>query len=409
MRKIYGIFALLLLFAVAACTPEEDDIFDKSAAERIDETIEYDLQVLRGAENGWILNYYPSLTRMYGGYVMLLKFHESGKVDVSCDIYPSDKVAQSDYQVEQSMGAMLTFDTYNEIMHFFSEPNNDYGIGEVGTGMGGDYEFSIIECSPEKVVLKGKKTGNEMVMTPMPADQTWENYLDQIAQVMSDSYPPTYTVKSGDASLYTVSRQYHTWVITNKDGSSVTIPFTYTSEGVSLYEETAIGSEMVKDFRWDNQRQAFISESGIMLVADKMPAGYHKYTDFIGSYVLVANGEQYPVTVSKGMFDMSYFLKGLPADLMLSYNAAEGCVALLSQGLANGNSLCAWDAESGYLTNNSAVGMNGVVTKESPLTITFEDNMAWGNYSVNSFIEYNFSTSSTGFRLPYLQGMVKMD
>lgn len=53
--------------------------------------------------------------------------------------------------------------------------------------------------------------------------------------------------------------------------------------------------------------------------------------------------------------------------------------------------------------------MNGVVTKESPLTITFEDNMAWGSYSVNSFIEYNLSTGSAGFRLPYLQGMVKMD
>ena len=39
MRKIYSIWFLLALLAFAACSPEEDDLFDKSAAERIDEAI----------------------------------------------------------------------------------------------------------------------------------------------------------------------------------------------------------------------------------------------------------------------------------------------------------------------------------------------------------------------------------
>ena len=65
MRKIYSIWFLLALLAFAACSPEEDDLFDKSAAERIDEAIKQDLSVLRGAKNGWVMEYYPSPTKMY--------------------------------------------------------------------------------------------------------------------------------------------------------------------------------------------------------------------------------------------------------------------------------------------------------------------------------------------------------
>ena len=39
MRKIYSIWFLLALLAFCGMFPEEDDLFDKSAAERIDEAI----------------------------------------------------------------------------------------------------------------------------------------------------------------------------------------------------------------------------------------------------------------------------------------------------------------------------------------------------------------------------------
>lgn len=87
MRKIYSIWFLLALLAFAACSPEEDDLFDKSAAERIDEAIKQDLSVLRGAKNGWVMEYYPSPTKMYGGYTFLVSFGEDGKANVMCDFF----------------------------------------------------------------------------------------------------------------------------------------------------------------------------------------------------------------------------------------------------------------------------------------------------------------------------------
>ncbi len=66
MKKIYNICFLLTLLSLVSCTPEEENLFDQSAAERIDAAIKEELSILRGAKNGWVMEYYPSATQMYG-------------------------------------------------------------------------------------------------------------------------------------------------------------------------------------------------------------------------------------------------------------------------------------------------------------------------------------------------------
>ena len=62
---LYMAAAVLL---AAACSPEEDDIFSDSSANRADAAIAADMQVLTGAANGWLMEYYPEASQMYGGY-----------------------------------------------------------------------------------------------------------------------------------------------------------------------------------------------------------------------------------------------------------------------------------------------------------------------------------------------------
>ena len=80
---LYMAAAVLL---AAACTPEEDDIFSDSSANRADAAIEADMQVLTGAANGWLMEYYPEMSQTYGGYNILLSFSEDGHVTVAGDI-----------------------------------------------------------------------------------------------------------------------------------------------------------------------------------------------------------------------------------------------------------------------------------------------------------------------------------
>ena len=122
---LYMAAAVLL---AAACSPEEDDIFSDSSANRADAAIAADMQVLTGAANGWLMEYYPEASQMYGGYNILLSFSEDGRVTVAGDIVTDPTAtATSLFSVKQSAGIVLSFDTYNEIFHFFSDPGNSNG------------------------------------------------------------------------------------------------------------------------------------------------------------------------------------------------------------------------------------------------------------------------------------------
>lgn len=58
------------------------------------------------------------------------------------------KVA-STYVLKQSAGPVLSFDTHNEIMHFFSDPHNPGGIGSDGKGM--EETLSLLLWRPLKI------------------------------------------------------------------------------------------------------------------------------------------------------------------------------------------------------------------------------------------------------------------
>lgn len=55
MKKIYNLWILaLILIGAGACTSEVDDVFDQSAANRINQSIAEYQEVLRSAGNGWV-------------------------------------------------------------------------------------------------------------------------------------------------------------------------------------------------------------------------------------------------------------------------------------------------------------------------------------------------------------------
>src|SRR5574344_555254 len=137
------IFVAVMLICFGSCTPEVSDVFNDSSANRIANTLKEDKAILQSAENGWIMKYYPSSTQMYGGYNVLVKFTSDGKATVASEIYGGSKTATSNYSIEQSAGPVLTFNEYNEVMHFFSNPVNPLDIGNKGKGMQGDFEFTI--------------------------------------------------------------------------------------------------------------------------------------------------------------------------------------------------------------------------------------------------------------------------
>ncbi len=166
MKAKYLVIIGLLAVTFAACSRDEESLFEKPAAIRAQEAIDNAFNVLTSAENGWEMAYFPNLEASAKGYNMVLKFNKNGNVSVTAKnaTTTANKIVTdtaSTWAVKSDYGPILTFDTYNDVFHAFSDPGND------GAGLLGDYEFLILKATPELVLLKGKKHSAYTVMRPM--------------------------------------------------------------------------------------------------------------------------------------------------------------------------------------------------------------------------------------------------
>lgn len=237
MKRINYILFSFILFALAACSPEEKDLFNDSSANRMSASLAQVKEVLLSAKNGWLMKYYPSSTQKYGGYNILLSFTADGKVTAVSDAAGTDVNVTSLYSLKQSAGVVLSFDTYNGAIHIFASP--DSGIGGMGTGMEGDYDFTVMEeCSPEKVVLKGTKSGSLAVMTPLADGVDWNEYIEKIYD-MNDIMVgyPAFIFEDGDYSA-DLMVSWNRLVATQKEGDNVSYtyaPYVLTADGLEFY------------------------------------------------------------------------------------------------------------------------------------------------------------------------------
>lgn len=312
MKKILYVFALVSSLVLASCSPETENVFGESASNRVEETLDNAQQVLVSAPNGWLMKYYPSSQQSFGGYNVLMSFTAEGEVTVSADITTNpDEKSTSLYRLKEQAGPTLTVDTYNEIFHYFSDPAS--GIGSLGLGMEGDYEFTIQSATPEQVVMRGKKTGNTIVMTPMPENETWESYLTAIhnAEAKVNSVVFTYSVNGEE---FSAQKSYRTLAITHQvDGENVTETFAYiqTKDGMEFYSPINLGGMEVSKLVYDSASNTWKSEDGkAVLTPEVTPPA-----------VLFANGGPWFVTydgmseygqyyVSRGIATMKENIEG---------------------------------------------------------------------------------------------------
>jgi len=267
MKKIYYLFCLVAVMMASACTHEEEDLFDSSSADRADAAIKSYTDVLTGAENGWLMEYYPEMQQKYGGYNTLVKFEKNGKVTVSSDVYAATDAATSLYSVKQSAGVILSFDTYNEIFHFYSDPEDPSGLGGPGYGMEGDYDFLILESTPEKVVLKGKKSGNVAVMTPIT--ESWETYISNIKAMETAMFSNKFTLIVGGTEILairserTLSLNYEV----NGEAQSQKVSYIVTPAGMKFYAPVSVNGTEFADLIYDASTDAFTSSTvGVTMV-----------------------------------------------------------------------------------------------------------------------------------------------
>lgn len=249
MKKTYRLlFALTALFFTAACTPEVEDAFDKPSTDRIAEAISETKDILTAAPNGWKMAYQGS--GGFGGFNILCKFDKED--NVFCEEESEHAKATSHYTVQQGQGVLLSFDSFNAALHKYSDPVgkiNGKAVGKDGKGFQGDFEFRVMSCTKDSIVLEGRKHGDRVVMTPMPEDLTWDSFFTQIATVASGMSSERYNIII-DKDTLPARMNLHTLHTTDKNGKAVAIPFIYTPQGIEVLKADSLNGRKLTAFTY---------------------------------------------------------------------------------------------------------------------------------------------------------------
>lgn len=212
--------AALAALALTACSNDTNDIFDQSAAERLEQYKKDYAEVLTADGGLWTMEYFSNADEP--GYVFVMKFDKNGSVEISAN----HKWIGSEFKQETSLwrmiadnGPVLSFNSYNNLFHIFSDPANiegpdapkgeeDKDINETGFGHEGDYEFQVMEVSEDRqtVRLLGKKRLYHIFLHRLDPATDVQTYLSDVKDVparFSKKFNDL-TMSDSDGNLYRV-------------------------------------------------------------------------------------------------------------------------------------------------------------------------------------------------------------
>ena len=185
-------FILPLMFGaivLASCSPRVDDIFEDTAMIRLEKRRADLKNQFMSAPNGWLMQYFAQSdptsadSVKHRGYNFLMQFRTDGTVTIGAKVDGVYNTETSMWDIINDNSSVLTFNTFNKIFHYYSNPDPALGLwGADGEGVGGDYEFMILEYNDKEnyQLLKGKKRECYIRMYPLASSEDWEGYLAKI-------------------------------------------------------------------------------------------------------------------------------------------------------------------------------------------------------------------------------------
>ena len=281
MKAKYLLLIGLFAATMVACSRDEESLFDKSAAERAQEAIETAFDVLTSNEAGWEVAYFPNLEASSKGYNMVWKFNANGKVSATAKNSATTRNkmmtdSASTWAVKSDYGPILTFDTYNDVIHAFSDPQ------ENGAGLLGDYEFLILKATPEVVILKGKKHSAYSVMRPMKTTNL-EAYFAACEKMQSYLFGNSNvaTLNQGEEKMYLYNGASGQFQSAAYGSPLVAEAATYhpvcsTEDGIIV--STGFGEELHEHiFLYDSVKGELVGEAGSVMNAGNLNVLFSSY------------------------------------------------------------------------------------------------------------------------------------
>ena len=275
----------LMVATLPSCLKDDKANFSGSPATRLDEAVKVNKQILESAPNGWSLGYYAGRNYSGPGFTLTLKFKD-GKAYIMGDNKDATTVGVSEYDVVKDQGVVLTFPTYNSVIHELAGASQGYP-----EGLQGDYEFSILEANSNFIRLRGKKWKNEMILTPIK-NQTQEEFIQKVLTIREGMTTNNYHFILGKDTLSAGEVNIETRRLTAKiNNVSYDLAYNLTDTGLNLSSPIKIGAKEYSSFTWNEADKSF--NSGDLSIRLYIPKS-HKTIDFWANKTWVLQMDNLP-------------------------------------------------------------------------------------------------------------------
>lgn len=221
MKKLLY-FAAFAALSLSACSSTEDEIFDQSAAERLEAYKKEYADVLTSDGGLWTMEYFSNPEEP--GYLFVMRFDKNGSVDIAANhqwIGDMFKQQTSLWKMIADNGPVLSFNSYNSVFHILSDPadipgtkdEDGYDIDETGFGHEGDYEFQVMDVSDDQntIRLLGKKRLYDIYMRRLDPSTDVKSYMDEYKEIQTNLFckeVPTLLFTDADGERYVVKNAY---------------------------------------------------------------------------------------------------------------------------------------------------------------------------------------------------------
>ncbi|MCQ2325490.1 MAG: DUF4302 domain-containing protein [Paludibacteraceae bacterium] len=283
MKSYIHLLLLVAIVSFASCNRMEKDIFDKPANQRVDIYMDSIANVLTSSPNGWEMMYFPNTS--LPGFNILVKFD---KGDIFSAAAKNETTTGNAYQYASgslwrmlnNQGPCISFDTYNEVLHAFAEPTLPGFIK--GVGMQGDYEFVVLNVSPDELLIKSKKRSTYNLLRRLDPAIGWEDYFTELeaakgkifnnhAILTAKVIEKEYTVYEGSTGILKAISQGKVFI----DSLTTKRSFTFSREGLCLTR----GLPNREDVRIFNRRgdEVYFSNGDVSFYVGNINKYIHEY------------------------------------------------------------------------------------------------------------------------------------
>ena len=237
-------FLICVMLAVSAglfqsCLKDQEDIFDKSSSNRMDDYLVLAKTTLLSSEQGWVFEYYPHENQIYGGFVYTLKFNNDGTVVARKE--GVENAETSGYSLKSDDGPVLSFDTYSDLLHEYSTPSSkEYQAKH------GDFEFVIDSIGQDVIKVHGKRGMNILYLYRLT--ESPESYLDKVKEQAALFW---YDHTEGNIGTEQDRQTYDLASRQIKIGGNE-VAYVFTDKGIRLYKSVTVGGKNVRTFDNDD-------------------------------------------------------------------------------------------------------------------------------------------------------------